>query len=74
MPPVGWASRLTACAQYALIETIEMLALLNRLEVFLVWVFFGCLSLEIRVNLLVLCIEVRHVDTKVLQHEHEHEW
>ena len=73
VPPVAGASGLAAGAQDALVETIEELAIFHRLEVLLVRIILRCLTLQERLDLLVLGVEVRHVDDEVLQHEHEHE-
>jgi hypothetical protein len=74
MPPVAGASRLAACAQDALVQTVQEFSILNRLCVLHINVLLLRLSLQEWLDLLVLGIEVRHVDDEVLEHEHEHEW
>ena len=73
MPPVAGASRLTAGAKNALVETIEEFTVLHRLQILLIGVILRRLALKEWLNLFVLGVEVGHVDDQVFQDEHEHE-
>ena len=73
MPPIGGAGRLAASTKYALVETIEQLALFNTLQVLLLLGSNDLLPLEVRFNRLVLCIKVGHVNDEILEHKHKHQ-
>ena len=73
VPPVGGAGGLAAGAEHAFVETIEQFSFLNRLSVLNVDVLLGSLTLQEWLDLLVLSVEVRHIDDQVFQDEHEHQ-
>jgi len=73
MPPVRGASGLAAGAEHAFVETIQKFSIFNGLGVFNVNVFLGRLALQEGLDLLVLGVEVGHVDDEILKDEHEHE-
>ena len=82
VPPVGWAGCGATGAKNALVETIELLALLNRLEIFLsllivsfCYVAYSCfatyvlsrgVALEIWLDGLVLLVELGQIWDDVL--------
>lgn len=72
MPPVRRAGWLAAGAKYTLIETVQKLSFLQRLQVFSVFINLFCLAFKEWFNWLVLRVEVRHIDNQVFQDEHHH--
>jgi len=74
MPPIRWASWLAASAKYTLIKSIEQLPIFNSLQVLSLSLNFLLLSLKEWIDRLVLSIKVAHINHKVLEDEHEHEW
>ena len=65
---------MTAGTEDAFIKAVEQFPLLDRLQVLNIDVLLGRLTLEEGLDLLVLSIEVGHVNDQVFQDEHEHEW
>ena len=75
MPPVAGAGGLATGTKYTFVETVEELALFNRLQVLLRLKVSGhLLALEEGLDRFVLGVEMRHVHDQVFQHKHEHKW
>jgi len=70
MPPVTWARSRAAGTKDTLVKTVEFLSVLNRLVVFLVQVLLFVTLLQVRLNHLVLGVEIRHVYNQISQDEH----
>lgn len=73
MPPVGGAGGGAAGTQHALVEPVQVLSLLFRLDVLSLTLRFLCFPLQVGLDVFVLRVEVGHVHNQVFQHEHEHE-
>jgi len=71
VPPVGRTRRRAASAQNALVQTVQLLAILVRLEILhLVIGIHLRLLLQPRLDRRVLLVEVSHVRDQILDHEH----
>ena len=70
VPPVARARSTAASAKDALVQTVELGTVLNRLEVLLGGVRKRRLLLEPGLNRLVLLVEIVHVGHKILNHIH----
>ena len=71
VPPVGRTRRRAASAQNALVQTVQLLAILVRLEILhLVIGIHLRLLLQPRLDRRVLLVEVGHVRDQILDHEH----
>ena len=64
---------MAAGAEDAFVEAVKDLAILRTLKVLPLSLLLGRLSLQEGLDLLVLSVEVGHVDNEILEDEHEHE-
>jgi hypothetical protein len=73
VPPVGGARSGTASAEDTFVKQIKLLSIFLALVVLLV-VELGSLSLQVRLDTLILGIEIGHIHDEVLEYEHVAKW
>jgi hypothetical protein len=71
VPPVGWTRGRTTSAQDTLVQAVQLGSVLRRLvELLLADFDVAVLALQVRLDRLVLSVEVAHVRHEVLDDEH----